>query len=146
MVAYFILFLYVFWNNFLAESLYESLPPKHNVWCIKNRTIHSSNALLSLVRILMHQRLHFKISVICSCHLNYEERSRYILCISCFYKSLIQFAYYRIWIHKSILFTKALLSYQSTDQTKSKMNYKKFLQFFTVGKNSALLCCIYCLK
>ena len=29
----------------------------HNVWCIKNQTKHSSNALLSLVRNLMHQTL-----------------------------------------------------------------------------------------
>ena len=35
----------------------------HNVWCIKNQTKHSSNALLSLVWILMHQILGWKIEI-----------------------------------------------------------------------------------
>ena len=124
--------IFVLWIS--LSNLHNQL---FNVWCIKTRTKHSS----SLVRILMHQRLHFKISVICSCHLNHEERSWYILCISCFYNSLIQFAYYRIWIHKSEMFTKALLSYQSTDQTKSKMNHEKVFAIFHCGQKfcSALL-------
>ena len=46
-----------FMNQFLHEIFLQFSYFSNNVWCIKNRTKHSSKTLLSLVQFLMHQTL-----------------------------------------------------------------------------------------